>query len=559
MAVLLAVLRLAVLAGAATNRVVSTAPQFDAAVSASQPGDTITLTNKVWQDADLLFKRNGTAAAPITLRPAAPGAVILSGKSRLRIAGNWLVVDGLRFQNGFYTNSDVIQFRENSSTLATNCCLRNTAIVDYNPPDAAVNNKWVSLYGLSNRIENCYLKGKTNLGTTLVVWLGAGQTNVANHHVVRGNHFGPRPALNENGDETLRVGDSSTSFITSRTRVEDNYFRGCNGDIEIISSKSCENLYRYNTFDGCEGALTLRHGNRCTVEGNFFFGRNLPNTGGVRVIGNDHRVVNNYLAELRGTGGRSALTLSMGLTNSPLNGYFQVRNATVAFNTFVNCKSPILIGNPADYDGTNVNQPPKDCLIGNNIVRGTNAPLVDQRTAPADLRWEGNVMFGASLGIPATGGIRFADPLLNLGDDGLWRPATNSPVLASAVGSYPFATDDFEGQVRADPKDVGCDQVVSGVPRRGPLGAGDVGPNWMRHAGPIRSVAWSSNSVGITWESLPALVYRVQYSSNLLNWYNAGPPLSNWAVTITWTDDGSATGGAPSGAARRYYRIALLP
>jgi hypothetical protein len=77
----------------------------------------------------------------------------------------------VRFQNGYYTNSDVIQFRESSSSLATNCALLNSAIVDYNPPDDAANNKWVSLFGMSNRVENCYLKGKTNLGTTLVVWL----------------------------------------------------------------------------------------------------------------------------------------------------------------------------------------------------------------------------------------------------------------------------------------------------------------------------------------------------------------------------------------------------
>ena len=62
------------------------------------------------------------------MRAHTPGQVILSGNSRLRISGHWLVVDGLRFQNGYYTNSDVIQFRENSSALATNCALINTFV-----------------------------------------------------------------------------------------------------------------------------------------------------------------------------------------------------------------------------------------------------------------------------------------------------------------------------------------------------------------------------------------------------------------------------------------------
>ena len=94
----------------AVDRSVATVGQFTTALAASQPGDTITLTNKVWQDADLLFKKNGTAANPITLRAQTPGAVILSGDSRLRIAGNWLVVDGLRFQNGTSTSA-TIEFR----------------------------------------------------------------------------------------------------------------------------------------------------------------------------------------------------------------------------------------------------------------------------------------------------------------------------------------------------------------------------------------------------------------------------------------------------------------
>jgi len=45
----------------------------------------------------------------------------------------------------------------------------------------------------------------------------------------------------------------------SRALVEENRFEGCRGEIEIISNKSCENVYRRNTFVDCEGTLTLRH------------------------------------------------------------------------------------------------------------------------------------------------------------------------------------------------------------------------------------------------------------------------------------------------------------
>src|SRR5262245_38797410 len=77
----------------AASYLVSTPSQITSAMSSAQPGDTLIMTNKVWQDADILFKGSGAAVNPITLRPQTPGAVLLSGSSRLRIAGKWLVVD----------------------------------------------------------------------------------------------------------------------------------------------------------------------------------------------------------------------------------------------------------------------------------------------------------------------------------------------------------------------------------------------------------------------------------------------------------------------------------
>lgn len=540
----------------AVDRPVATVSQFTSALAASQPGDTITMTNQVWQNVDLVFKKNGTAANPITLRAQSPGGVIISGDSRLRIAGNWLVVDGLRFQNGTST-STTIEFRENSSSLATNCALVNTAIVDNNKPSDTTDTKWVSLYGLSNRVENCHFKGKTNSGTTLVVWLASGQTNFSNYHIIRRNYFGPRPDLGVNGGETIRVGDSATSFTWSRTLVEENLFYKCNGETEIISSKSLDNTYRHNTFDSCEGALTLRHGNSCTVEGNWFLGRGLPLTGGVRVIGEDHRVYNNYFVDLMGTGYRSALTLMMGVPDSALNEYFQVKRATVAFNTFINCKVSILIGLVGSTPNSTL--PPLDCVIANNIVRSLNAPLIQQSATPLNMTWDGNIMFGASLGIPGNSGITVTDPTMNLSPDGLWRPATNSPALGAALGSYSYVTTDFDGQLRPVTKDVGCDQSSVAPMVRRPLGPTDVGPVWMRSVGPIRTIDYLGDTVTLTWDSVPGLPYRVQYSSNAVHWMSVSQTVSNQLTTSSWTDNGSLTGGAPGSKVARFYRVGITP
>src|SRR5437762_2063288 len=76
-------------------------------ISKLQPGDTVTMRNGIWVDASILFTGNGSSGNPITLRAETPGQVILSGESSLRLAGNYLVVDGLKFTSGYLIAGDV--------------------------------------------------------------------------------------------------------------------------------------------------------------------------------------------------------------------------------------------------------------------------------------------------------------------------------------------------------------------------------------------------------------------------------------------------------------------
>ena len=461
---------------------VSNVGELAIAGALAQPGDTIVMQDGVWPDADILFTGNGSVANPITLRPQTLGRVHLTGQSRLRISGNYLVVDGLVFTNGYRTSGDVIAFQDSSSSMASNCRLINCAVINYNPPNPTNDTKWVSLYGFSNRVENCYLKGKENVGTTLVVWVDT-QPDRPNYHVITHNYFGPRPVLTaaSNGGETIRVGTSEVSMNSSRTTVEENYFEQCNGDVEIISSKSCENIYRRNTFVDCEGALTLRHGNGSTVEGNFFFGHGKLLTGGVRVIGEDHKVYNNYFQDLMGTSSRAPLTLMQGLTNSPLNGYFQVKRATVAFNTFVNCTNSILIGLSGTVSGYATTLPPEDCVLANNLVLEPTGKIVDLRLS-TNLTWQGNIFSGPTLNIPTNSGIARVDPLLVV-TNGLYRPATNSLALGAALGTYDYVLADIDGQTRPGAKDVGADQASVAPIISSPLSATNTGPLWLRTQG----------------------------------------------------------------------------
>ena len=482
------------LSARAADILVNTTAELTIAAAQAHPGDTIVMRDGVWPNADVLFAANGNAASPVTLRAQTLGAVHLTGTSRLRIAGNFLVVDGLVFTNGFRTSGEVIAFQDTLSAVANFSRMTNCVIVSYNPPDASLDVKWVSMFGFSNRVENCYFVDKRNLGTTLIVWVDTAPDR-PNYHVIRHNYFGPRPAFPANGAETIRVGTSEVSMNLSRTTVEENYFEQCNGDAEFISNKSGENVYRHNTFVDCEGALSLRHGNRCIVEGNYFFGHNKPLTGGIRIVGEDHKVYNNYCVDLAGTSSRAPLSIMQGLVDSPLNGYFQVQRAIVAHNTFVNCANPLVVGLVGTLGGsTNITTlPPVDCVIANNLAFSSTGKLVDQRVTPVNLTWEGNILFGTTLGITNAGGITVVNPQLLFAADGLWRTDVTSPARGAAQGNYPFVSIDMEGQARPAAKDVGADQFSTEPTNFPVLRAVDVGPLWMRASGTVLSWATPTN------------------------------------------------------------------
>ncbi len=455
----------------ATEYIVSSASQIAQVMQSARPGDTLTMTNGTWTNQQILFQGNGTVSSPIVLRARSHGAVTLNGSSKLKIVGSYLVAENFLFRNGNCTPNPVVEFRD-GSLESNHCRLTNSSIINYNPSDSTIDSKWISLYGTYNRVDRCHLEGKRNSGTTLVVWL----TNHPNYHQIDHNYFGPRPPLGFNGGETIRVGTSDWSMYDSFTSVEFNLFEECNGEVEIISSKSCGNVYRYNTFVGCQGALTLRHGNRCTVEGNFFFGNGAPNSGGIRIIGEDHKVFNNYVAGTTGNSTKSALSFMNGVPNSPLNRYFQVKRAIVTFNTFVDNTTNMTIGAGADGELT---LPPLDCTIANNIVYGTTSPLITQVAAPINMSWEGNIFYGATLGIsPTPSGVRILNPQLGAaGSDGIRRLNGGSPAINSSSGTYSYVQDDMDGQLRDSLKDVGADEYSGSAFARRPLARADVGPN----------------------------------------------------------------------------------
>ncbi len=320
-------------------------------------GDKVILKEGNWKDQKIVFKGKGDSKLPITLAGSKPGLVILTGNSSLKIDGIWLIVDGLAFADGFSDKEDVITF----SVASSNCRLTNTSIINYNHPDKAIDYKWISLYGNNNRVDHCSITGKTHQGTTLVVWL----SEKPNYHQIDHNYFGERPNLGVNGGETIRIGTSQWSMSDSYTKVENNIFDKCDGETEIVSIKSGHNQIVDNLFYECDGTLTFRHGNNSEASGNFFIGNGKRNTGGIRLIGENHRVNNNYFQGLTGTDLRAAISIMNAVENPKLNEYYQVKNAEISGNTIVACKEAFVIGS-----GKNTTRvvAPENLKINNNYV-----------------------------------------------------------------------------------------------------------------------------------------------------------------------------------------------
>jgi len=373
-----------------------------------QPGDTITLPNGTYTDQHFVLRATGTKERPITFRAETPGKVILNGSSRLSIGGDYLVVDGLQFRGGALASGSIIEFRGAKSPAARHCVLRNTTIVDYNPPKIDTRYFWVSLYGADNTVENCWFSGQTHSGVTLCVWLDGDHPA---RHVIRRNYFGNRPRGNGNGFETIRIGTSGRSMTNARCVVAENLFEKCDGEIEIISNKSCENTYTRNTFLHCSGCFCLRHGNRCKVEDNVFIGGGTKGVGGVRVVGEGHRVAGNHFSGTKGRAG-GAISLQVGIPDSPPSGYVQVKNCVIDSNTFID-NPGVLFALDAGYGRKGCTILPENVTISNNLMVAPAGakPMVTATKPPAGITWKGNLAIGGTIGSEPPSGIQLTDTI----------------------------------------------------------------------------------------------------------------------------------------------------
>lgn len=354
---------------------VTTITELQKAIKNSAAGDNIVLENGVWKDVQIKFYGKGTKENPIVLRAETPGKVFIEGVSSLQFGGTYLVAKDLYFRNGYGPSKAVVQFKIDDDSIANNCKFTQCVMEEFTQPDRDVADHWVEFWGRHNELSNCYITGKSNFGPTVRVFLD-GNESVYNYHQIVNNHFGPRPRKGGPHGETIQIGDSETSMTPSHTYVYNNLFDRCNGEVEIISSKSNFNEFRNNVFFESEGSLVLRHGNYAILDSNVFIGNDSSDQiGGIRVVNTGHWITNNYFYKIKGEMFRSAIAVMNGIPKSSLNRYNQVTDVVVAHNSFVDCKSPWQFS-----VGSNVSQKavlpaseirsarPERVLFANNLI-----------------------------------------------------------------------------------------------------------------------------------------------------------------------------------------------
>lgn len=362
------------------------------ALAKAKPGDTVVLANGTWKDVPLIITAQGTAEKSIVIMAETPGGVTLTGNSFIRFGSDYVTVSGFHFTDGYTEKGVIVEFKKTDKEIANNCRLTQCVIENFSKPSRADDDHWITLWGKKNRIDHCVIGNKLNTGTTLIVELND-ERSQHNEHSIDSNYFKGRQPLGSNGGETIRIGVSRYSLTSSNTFVHHNYFERCNGEVEIISVKSCNNRLTENTFFESEGGLVLRHGSGNIVLNNIFIGNNKPYTGGVRVINPGHTVANNLFLDLAGRGFHGGFTVLNGVPNSPLNRYTQVTDVEIHHNTFVNCKT-ILFGAGKDEERT---LPPARVTFRDNFILSNNATIIEDANKDGGVTFTNNRFSGKSV------------------------------------------------------------------------------------------------------------------------------------------------------------------
>ncbi|MFI5733013.1 polysaccharide lyase 6 family protein [Kribbella sp. NPDC051587] len=439
---------------------VTSLSQLQSAINSAAAGTTITLANgsyAVGSGGITITGRNGTTSAPITIQAETRGGVTLTGpKSFVFSNSSNITISGFIFQQ---TSTLDLPVGSNRIRLTRN---------EFALGSAASHS--VVVRGDDVKIDRNLFRDKTTVGVYLVIDGPSGDDVIAQRTYILRNHFRDHSFSGANGGEPIRLGVSSRALADADATVEYNLFERVNGDPEAISVKSSGNTIRYNTVRNSLGGIVLRHGNNNRVESNYI----LAGDNGIRIYGNDHLIVNNYVDSVDSAGivlgSGTERDHTAGEPSSSRTGNDAPDRVVIVLNTLRNNGSGIAGESQRTVQ-------PQTCQIRDNLLVGTSGSLTDL-PYQSGVTFSGNILWGsASNGTIPSSGFTRADPKLTAGSDGVYRLGSGSAAINATTNHASRVTDDLDGHTRTAPYDVGADEYSTASPLRRPLIATDVGPN----------------------------------------------------------------------------------
>jgi poly(beta-D-mannuronate) lyase len=436
---------------------------LQSAIDSSDPGDTIVLKNgtySVSSAVSLGSGASGTSTEPVTVKAETVGGVTLTGSSSFSFSGvHDISIQGFRFTQSTTmdvgSSSKAVDFVRNEFVFAQSA--EHNLIVRSDDSEIAYN----------------WFHGKSTIGVYLGIE-GPGTDTVAKNTHIHHNYFSDQTFTGTNGGESIRLGTSPKALSSGNAIVEYNLFEHADGDPEAISVKSSGHTIRYNTIRNSKGGIVLRHGNGNKVLSNYI----LNGGNGIRIYGNDHVIMNNYVSWVTGTDAAGIVVGSgtvrdhfVGESETSRKQYDAPDRIRIGLNTLVNNSNGIL-------GETKRTVPPLNVTIVDNIVQGASGYLASVPLMQ-DFYWRGNILWGSAANgnIPTVGYTR-VNPQLAQDATGVWKIGSSSPAVNAAfmTDHGTWVTDDIEGRQRAGVYDVGAHEVTTSPATRAPLTTAKVGP-----------------------------------------------------------------------------------
>jgi poly(beta-D-mannuronate) lyase len=255
---------------------------FQQRINDANPGDIITLKDGTYTlERSVDIACAGTKEQLITIQAQTVGGVNFIGPQGVSVkkGAAYVVLSGFNFLHETGKTTIAVGASHIRITRCTFCC-----------PGRG---PYLTISGDDIEIDYNEFRDKSRFGNMISITGANGQ--VARRVWIHHNYFrdfNKSTVQGETNDlEVIRFGLSGLSMSTGNGIVEHNLFVRCVGENELISNKSCGNIYRYNTFLDSRGSeMSLRHGNDCEVYHNYFRG-----TAGIRIFGDRHKVYENYL------------------------------------------------------------------------------------------------------------------------------------------------------------------------------------------------------------------------------------------------------------------------